>query len=177
MSQFPNSTSIDDLKDPFRGAVKKFVAALNKAGATVSIGATYRPPERAYLMHYSFLIGKNGADPTKVPAMAGVDIDWVHRDAKGNADIKASRAAANEMVSGYEIVYAPALTSRHTEGKAIDMDISWGGDLTIDQADGKSTTIKSSPRTGDNADLQTVGAAYGVNKLASDPPHWSSDGH
>jgi len=52
-----------------------------------------------------------------------------------------------------------------------------GGDLTIDKADGKSTTIKSNPRTGDNADLQTVGAAYGVNKLASDPPHWSSDGH
>jgi len=25
--------------------------------------------------------------------------------------------------------------------------------------------------------LQEVGAGYGVIKLKSDPPHWSSDGH
>ena len=176
-SKFPNSTSVEDLKEPFRTAAKNFLAALNKAGATVTISATYRPPERAYLMHYSFLIGKNGLDPSTVPAMTGVDINWVHTDAKGNKDIKASRQAANDMVAGYDIVYTPVLTSRHTEGKAIDMDISWGADLTIDGSDGKSTTIKSQPRTGANTDLQSVGAGYGVHKLATDPPHWSSDGH
>lgn len=177
VSQFPSSSSVDDLKDPFRGEVKKFLAALAKAGAAVSISATYRPPERAYLMHYSFLIAKNQADPANVPAMAGVDIDWVHRNAAGQTDIVASRTGAAEMVTGYGIVYAPALTSRHTEGNAIDMTISWGGDLTIDQADGTATTIKSNPRTGDNANLQSVGAGYGVTKLVTDPPHWSSDGH
>ena len=25
--------------------------------------------------------------------------------------------------------------------------------------------------------LNAVGATYGVNKLVSDPPHWSDDGH
>jgi hypothetical protein len=102
----------------------------------------------------------------------------VHSNDKGVTDVAATRKAANEMVAGYEIVYAPALTSRHTERKAIDMDISWVGDLTILKADGKtSVTIKSKVRTGDNAELQAVGASYGVIKLKTDPPHWSSDGH
>lgn len=26
-------------------------------------------------------------------------------------------------------------------------------------------------------DLYAVGATYGVQKLVSDPPHWSDDGH
>lgn len=177
VDKFPESTSVDDLKETFRTSAKSFLAALQKAGATVDIASTYRPPERAYLMHYSYKIAKAGLDPSKVPAMDGVDIDWVYKDAKGKMDLAASRNAAQAMVSAYGIVFQPVLQSRHTEGKAIDMDISWSGDLTIDQFGGKGTTITSAPRTGGNADLQSVGAGYGVHKLATDPPHWSSDGH
>jgi hypothetical protein len=111
--QFPNSTSIEDLVDPFQSKVKRFVAAIQKAGATVSIGSTLRPKERAWLMHWSFKISR-GYDPGTVPAMTGVEIEWVHRDAKGNTDLSASKAAADAMVSGYEILYEPALVSRHT---------------------------------------------------------------
>ena len=66
---------------------------------------------------------------------------------------------------------------RHTEGRAIDMDISWSGTLAIVGANGQTASIASTPRDGDNAQLQTVGAGYGVHKLATDPPHWSDDGH
>jgi D-alanyl-D-alanine dipeptidase len=177
VSQFPNSASVDDLVEPFRANVKNFLAALQAAGATVSISATLRPPERAYLMHFSYKIAKGGLDPSSVPAKAGVGINWVWTDAKGKPDVAASRKAANEMVAAYGIVYAPALTSRHSEGKAIDVDISWTGALTIVKADKSSVTIKSDPKTGGNSDLQAVGAGYGVIKLATDPPHWSSDGH
>jgi hypothetical protein len=168
---------VEDLVEPFRTSVKSYLAALKAAGATVSISATLRPPERAFLMHYSYLVAKAGMDPSTVPAKTGVDINWVWTDANGKPDVLASRKAANDMVAGYGIVYAPALTSRHSEGKAIDMDISWAGDLTIAKADKTSVTIKSNPKTGANADLQAVGATYGVIKLATDPPHWSSDGH
>jgi hypothetical protein len=38
--------------------------------------------------------------------------------------------------------------------------------------------ITTTPRTGaGNAALQAVGAGFGVRKLASDAPHWSTDGH
>jgi hypothetical protein len=57
------------------------------------------------------------------------------------------------------------------------MDISGSGSLTIAKADGSSTTITSTPETGMNSDLWDVGATYGVDKLDSDPPHWSVDGH
>jgi hypothetical protein len=58
------------------------------------------------------------------------------------------------------------------------MTISWQGDLTIARGDNTSTTISSLPRTGaKNADLHAVGQSYGVKKLLSDAPHWSSDGH
>jgi hypothetical protein len=109
--------------------------------------------------------------------MSGVDIDWVITDKAGKPDLAASKKAAKEMVDAYDIAYEPALKSRHTEGLAIDMDISWSGDLTIVTADGDPTTIKTSPRDGGNKELQAVGAGYGVIKLKSDPPHWSSDGH
>ena len=56
------------------------------------------------------------------------------------------------------------------------MDISWSGTLAIVGANGQNASIASTPRDGDNAQLQTVGAGYGVHKLATDPPHWSDDG-
>jgi hypothetical protein len=128
-------------------------------------------------MHYSFAIAREGVDPATVPALAGVDIQWVHTTA-GVADLSASRAAAEQMVQGYGIVFKPALSSRHTEGKAVDMDVSWSAGLVIAKPDGSKQTISSSPRTGaGNSDLQQIGALYGVVKLLSDPPHWSSDGH
>ena len=177
VQKFPNSTSLDDLVDPFKGKAKQFVAALQKAGATVDISSTLRPKERAYLMHWSFKIS-GGLDPEKVPEMKGVDIEWVHRDDKGKKNTAASKTAADMMVSGYDIAFEPALTSRHTEGKAIDMDISWAAkELTITDGAGKSVTIKSGNKDGSNTGLQTVGKSYGVIKLGSDPPHWSSDGH
>src|SRR5579863_2478623 len=111
VQKFPNSTSVDDLADPFKGNVRKFLAALQKADAMVSINATLRPKERAYLMHWSFKIAQ-GTDPETVPAMTGVDIEWVHRDAKGNKNLAASKTAAAMMVSGYDIAFEPALTSR-----------------------------------------------------------------
>lgn len=81
-------------------------------------------------------------------------------------------------MQGYHIVFKPAPTSRHTEGKAIDMDISWTGDLTITNAAGAQTVIKTTPLTGaGNTTLHGGGAGCGVHKLASDPPHWSTDGH
>lgn len=178
VAQFPTSTSTSDLDASFKSSVDNFISALNTAGATVNISATYRPPERAYLMHYSYRIAKDGLDPASVPAMAGVDICWVHRNAQGQADNAAAKAAANAMVNSYGIVYAPALESRHTQKLAIDMSIGWTGDLKIKKADGTDTTITSKPHTGaGNTDLHSVGAGYGAKKLVSDAPHWSSDGH
>lgn len=174
---FPASDSTADLAGFFRGSVDRFVSALRAAGATVTIDDTLRPPERAYLMHFSFRIAREAMDPAIVPAMQGVDVQWVHLDSQGRPDLPASRAAAEEMVQGYGVVFRPALTSRHTEGRAIDMTIGWRGNLTISNARGDRTTIASLPRSGENTALQRVGASYGVRKLASDPPHWSSDGH
>lgn len=87
------------------------------------------------------------------------------------------------MVSGYQITklhVAPSLTSLHMEGKAIDMTLSWDGELNIDDATGKTVTIRSMPRSGVNAELIKLGATYGVRHLIAvnkDPPHWSVNGH
>lgn len=177
VNRYPTSNSVTDLIEPFRTSVQKFLAALAKAGAQVSIAATFRPPQRAYLMHFSFLVSKGTVAPADVPPMPGVDIDWVHRDAAGNPDLAASRDAAAAMAAGYQIVFAPALTSRHTQGRAIDMDISWDGTLKMISANGVDAPIITAPRTGGNKSLQKIGAGFGVVKLATDPPHWSDDGH
>jgi hypothetical protein len=58
------------------------------------------------------------------------------------------------------------------------MNISWSGSLVIRDGAGKSETIADQPHSGaGNRHLWAVGATYGVYKLASDAPHWSSNGH
>ena len=81
------------------------------------------------------------------------------------------------MVHGYDIAHRPSLTSLHIFGKAIDMDIAWDGKLAMRRRNGASKTIASLPRSGLNHELWAVGATFGVLKLPSDPPHWSSTGH
>ena len=52
-----NSTSVDDLVEPFRANAKAFIKALTDAGATVSVSATRRSDKRAYLFHWCWRIG------------------------------------------------------------------------------------------------------------------------
>jgi hypothetical protein len=171
VARFPGSRSTTDLIVDFKQAVEAFLRALAKAGATVRINATYRPPERAYLMHHAFDIARNGADPNDVPPMPGVNIIWAHPTPQ------ASHAAAKQMVEAYGMSVQAVLRSRHTERRAIDMNISWGGTLTIEDANRQSVQIAGEPRSGLNPRLHTVGRSFRVIKLVGDPPHWSDDGH
>ena len=178
VARFPNSNRTDDLAEPFRSNAEKFIAALKAARATVSVNATLRPKERAFLMHFSYLVGKDGEDPERVPEMGGVDIDWVHRDAAGKKDSSASQKAAALMAAGYGIVFRPAAVSHHSDGTAIDMNIFWtAAELKVKDGAGNLVTLKTGARNGGNPELHVVGKSYGVIKLVSDAPHWSNDGH
>jgi peptidoglycan hydrolase-like protein with peptidoglycan-binding domain len=170
-ARFPNSHSINDLASPFRENVQSFVNALTAGGASVSIGSTLRNKKRAYLMHYSWDIAKGLIDPAQVPVEPGVDITWNH------GQLAASKAAAQAMMDLFDLAHRPSLTSLHISGLAIDMDITWSGTLNVRNKNGNSVAI-GSPRDGaSNTALHSIGATYGVKKLASDPPHWSSTGH
>lgn len=183
VARFPGSNSVSDCGAPFAANLQSFISAMKAGGATVTVSATYRPPERAYLMHWAYMIVNEDQDPRTVPAMAGVNIKWDHAAADGTYSSSASVNAAQAMVNGYgmqNLNTPPALSSRHTMRFAVDMSISWAGDLTINKADGTATTITTSPKTGMNADLKTVGATYSVIKYvggSADKPHWSDTGH
>lgn len=178
-AQYPTGTTIAELTDAtFQANVQAFhdamVAAATPANAlNISINATYRPPQRAHLMHYSYKV-HNGttspADANAASSAAGIHINWDH------GDPATSRARAGEMVATYGIAYAPALQSRHTEGRAIDWTITWSGSLMIAKK-GETTPLDCTGNGTTSANLHAVGASYGVHKLASDPPHWSTDGH
>jgi hypothetical protein len=176
VSQFPTSKDVEDLASPFRENVKAFIAAMQTAGASIEISATYRPVERAFLMYYAYRIARQGQDPSTVPVRNNINIDWVHRKANGQPDPAASKDAAEDMVQAYGIVYPPALNSNHTRRLAIDMSISWSGTLSIKNAGGTTVNISGTPKDGQNGTLWNVGKTYKVLKLASDPPHWSVDG-
>ena len=62
--QFPASSSIEDLADPFRSNARRFVVALRQAHASVVISDTLRRPERAYLMHFAFAIAREAVVPS-----------------------------------------------------------------------------------------------------------------
>ena len=80
------------------------------------------------------------------------------------------------MVAAYGIAYPPALRSKHVDGLAIDMSISWAGSINVARLTGGATTIDTSPHNGFNLKLRQVGLSYGVVKNATDPPHWSDNG-
>lgn len=170
---FPTSQSLSDLVDPFRADASEFINALRTAGASVTISATYRPPERAFLMHYCCLVaGYRDAQkifhqiaPSDVPPFAGIDIDWTC-----GGDGGAARAAAVAMRQGYDIAFPAALVSRHTQRLAVDMTITFQGVIQVQSATGSQIPAAC------QSDLWPIGASYGVHKLPSDPPHWSSDG-
>ena len=165
VAKFPTSRSTADLSSSFASSVDRFIAAIKVGGGSVTIAATLRPVERAFLMHYAFKISKKQINPDKVPKLNGVDINWVHPTSAE------SIKAAQEMVNGYDIAYEPALKSRHTEGRAIDMTITGIVGKSMKDAKNQDVAIKNA------GELHKVGASYGVIKLASDPPHWSDDGH
>jgi hypothetical protein len=169
-ANFPNSSSVATLDPAFRPKVEAFLAALNAASAHVTVSATRRNKARAYLMHFSWDIAKGLAAPSAVPAEPGVTIKWDH----GN--LAQSKAAAQEMVDLFGIAFRPSLTSLHIVGQAIDMTISWSGTLQIKNKSGATVSV-GSPHDGMNPILHQVGQSYGVIKLLSDPPHWSSTGH
>jgi hypothetical protein len=170
-ARFPSSAKTTDLLPDFHDRVEAFISAMARAGAHVSVADTYRPPERAYLMHFCCMIADGGQDPAAVPHLSGVNIQWAH------ASYADSKAAARAMKEGYQIRFPAALVSRHTQRRAIDMSIGWTGTLNIRDFDGITHHIAPTPASGSNPTLIAVGQSFGVIKLITDPPHWSDDGH
>jgi D-alanyl-D-alanine dipeptidase len=170
-ARYPVSRSVDDLDPGWRSQVWQFIAALEKGGASVDITATLRPPERAYLMYWSWMIANLSQAPAAVPPLASVGIDWTHQ-----GDIRAAKSAAVAMVDGYGLEAAPSLESRHVTGRAIDMTIAWNARLCVRDFQGNAHYILTGPHNGSNPELIKVGASYGVIKQAVDHPHWSFDG-
>jgi len=128
VNRYPESKSTDKLEQPFRDNVNKFIAALQAAGANVRINTTYRPIERAYLMHYAWQISdmyfdqgtwhaKQSINPSTVVVPPGIPICWVHRKANAEFDLAASKAAARAMIgpNGYGEVPPGAAFDPHTD--------------------------------------------------------------
>lgn len=108
--------------------------------------------------------------------MVGVDIQWDH------GDLAKSKAGAGQMVTGFGLAtpprstVAPALVSNHIAGKAVDMDITWTGEIKVKNKDDSESSVTFSSNVNTNVALHAVGATYGVKKLVTDAPHWSFNG-
>lgn len=171
-----DSNSVDDLDDTFKTNVKAFIKALEDAGAKVEPTDTLRSDKRAYLFHWCWLIGLGKAKASEATKMTGVDIEWDH------GDEKASKIGAKDMIDKFGLAVpphsttAPALDSRHIVGKAIDMKITWTDTIKIKKKDGTEVSVEFKADVNKNTTLHDVGASYGVIKLTSDAPHWSTDG-
>jgi hypothetical protein len=196
VDKFPNNKSLDNLTQPFRGNVTRFIAAMTHAGIKERAVQTFRPAKRAYLMHYAWLIAHRKIAPQNVPAFpAGqpskdnpypgiIDICWVHETPTGETDLAASIKSAAQMVAGYSIDpryrSAPAYPTLHSVGLAIDMTTTWTAKkITIVNGSGKKVTISTTPHSGLNRQLIAVGSSYHVihfKNAVHDPSHWSVNG-
>ena len=175
----PTSKNVDDLEMMFRDKVKEFIEALRNAKATVDVKHTKRTPQAAYLWHWAWKIAQRRCAPkdakpySKSPPVP--NIQWDH----GN--LANSIKGAQEMVNGFKLsvpndsTLPPAEDSRHVQGLAIDMKITWTGTISVEKKDGSLVNVKYGPVNA-NKDLHAVGASYGVHKLLKDNVHWSDNG-
>lgn len=174
--RFLGSKSLDSLNEKFKPKAKGFIRALEAAGVKVVVRAAHRPIERSYLMYYAFQICR-GFDATKVPAYAGINIDWAHRNADGKPNPAAAKQAAEAMCSGYSInphstkqlVGKPG-NSRHNYAAAVDMNISQYIGKLVKNAAGDEVKLSSFK------DLKELGASYGVKYFPKENMHWSDTG-
>ena len=172
-ARWPDSEDLDDLDSDWGDNVKKFIKIIKEAGAKVRIISTRRPRNRAYLMHYSWMIANGRIEPADVPKRAGINIQWDH------GDDKISRKAAQEMFDCFGLAhYAAGKRSNHVKGKAIDMSITWTKDLFLGPLpNGEFRGVIGGPRDGvSNRELHEIGALFGVRKKLDDAPHWSHNG-
>lgn len=175
-SRFMGSHRLEDLNDNFRPGAIAFYNAMRAVGIGVSIGPTFRPIERSYLMFHAFNIAK-GASVTAVGPWAGVNIDWAHRGPDGTPNLAAAKAAAVAMCGGYGLhihskkqkVAAPKF-SRHNKAAAVDMNISNFVGKTIKDNLGNMVHLRNFN------DLAFVGHSYGVNYFPLEDMHWSDKG-
>ena len=204
VGRFGGSRSENDLIEPFRTNLGKFIEAMRNAGMTVKVNATYRPDKRAFLMHFSGKLASGAIAPKDVPTYAARKVDtYIAPQDRGeyatnfeiewdHGDLEKSKQAARAMQTGYSTVFPPAYPSKHTARLAVDMWITWVGvfvetpvphfEITIKDAKNNdviiSTKIQNVEHDAASHDktLQAVGETYGVQKLVSDKPHWSDDG-
>ena len=176
-TRYRGSKDVSSLRPSFQLHVSDFISAIEQAGGHVVRNATFRPPERAYLMEWCWMLTHGKVEPNKVPSRDGVPINWVHPTREKCIE------AAREMVHAYDMTglrTKPAgAMSLHCVGEAIDMNVEWRGNLNIQDDHGNVIEIASDPQDGMNAELAKVGASYGVIKFhggASDRPHWSTNG-
>jgi D-alanyl-D-alanine dipeptidase len=169
--QYPGSARVDSLIDPFKNNVITFMGMLHSNKAGINVAATYRPPERAWLMHWAWYIAKGKINYSKIATIKNpynVEIEWDHGDKQSTV------AAAQAMVDAYKMKHKAALASRHTEGRAIDMTISHLPEIL--RIDGQDYPIGTAEASKNEALWFISDHQFAVKKLASDPPHWSEDG-
>lgn len=171
-AKYQNRRGLEYLEGSFKENATRFVSAMRKAGATISIGSTLRHKTRAHLMHYSWQLSKGNVRAADVPSLSGLSIEWDH------SDESASRKAAGKMKQLFNMAYNASLTSNHIRGHAVDMTITWKGDLTVEiPGRVEAEVIRSSPRNGaGNRQLHQLGREFGLKKLVKDAPHWSHNG-
>ncbi len=172
VEKYRTEPTLDLLVEPFKSNISSFIAMLRSNQSRVAISATYRAPQRAWLMHWAWMIATGKIKYAKLNSISNplkLDIVWDH------GDEASSREAARAMVSGYHMAHVAALSSRHTEGRAVDITIRRLPEiLKIDKQEYPIGVAKADA----NEALWFVGEhLFSVKKLASDPPHWSDDGH
>lgn len=177
---FGHSRETKDLREDFRKMVEDFLDALD-GHVNKHVSSTYRTDEHQYLMHYADKI-LDGTDPAKVPPWPGVDICWDHHGDDGQRDLAASRAAAQQMKEkmNFGDLVAPPGKSNHQERIAVDLKISWEGDVTLDDGTVLHGGTGNAKIDAFNADLVELGKSCGVLKHPKNPTewmHWSIDGH
>ena len=171
-TRFPASDSVDQLMVPFRDKVKRFLDALGAGDAAVSIGATYRPKQLARTSCTT-----RGRSPTARSRHARCRRSRASRSA-GSPDRRRIRRGRRRDGGGmrHRLRAAAHFTTHARPGDRSGDRVGRGSRDRRRQGPASRRRHRPARRHEPGA-MGGIGASFGVMKLASDPLHWSSDGH
>jgi hypothetical protein len=184
-ANYPADDRVDALGDPFRSNVRAFLLAVADSTDSATgrapipqIIQVYRPPERAYLLHWSWQIATQAGSPGEADQLCvpgGMHIIWQHYRTDGSLDGSGALDAARAMTNAFRLSTFPAYPTKHSERTAIDMFIEWHGTLTLTNASDSIVTVSGPSNSRQSQTFQNVGRTFGVIK-GSSLNHWSDTG-
>lgn len=161
--ELPSGDELGEIDPCFALRLRDFIRALRRAGASVVLRGGRVDARRAHVLHWAWQVAEATTAPRNVPNHPDIAILWDH------GEDPQSRFAAREMLLAAGVDRMPARESAAIDGEAVELEIDWGGAISVADSHGRMHLLDRPRRTARNPVLRQVAASYGLRQDRTQP--------